>query len=51
MGIRLKILSGFLILVFMLIIAGVWSIYELQSMGTSLKNCWMKIIKASMRPV
>jgi len=38
MGIRLKILSGFLILVCMLIIAGAWSIYELQSMGTSVEK-------------
>jgi hypothetical protein len=38
MGIRLKILSGFLILVCMLIIAGVWSIYELQSMGASVEK-------------
>lgn len=38
MGLRLKILSGFLILVIMLLIAGVWSIYELQKMGTSVQN-------------
>ncbi|MFQ5605075.1 MAG: MCP four helix bundle domain-containing protein [bacterium] len=35
MGLRLKILSGFLILATMLLIAGVWSIYEITSLGTS----------------
>lgn len=35
MHLRLKILSGFFILAFMLLIAGVWSIYELNSIGTS----------------
>jgi methyl-accepting chemotaxis protein len=35
MGLRLKILSGFLILSAMLLIAGIWSIYELNSIGTS----------------
>jgi HAMP domain-containing protein len=38
MGIRLKILSGFLILVFMLMIAGIWSIVELKSMGASVEK-------------
>jgi HAMP domain-containing protein len=35
MGLRLKILSGFLILTMMLVVAGIWSIYELNRMGTS----------------
>ena len=34
MGIRFKILFGFLTLVIMLFIAGVWSIYELNSIGS-----------------
>jgi hypothetical protein len=38
MGIRTKILSGFLILAMMLCVAGVWSIYELTAMGTSVKG-------------
>ncbi len=38
MGIRFKILSGFLILAMMLCVAGVWSIYELTAMGTSVKG-------------
>jgi len=35
MGLRFKILLGFLILALMLFIAGVWSIYELNSIGSS----------------
>lgn len=35
MGLRMKILSGFLILTMMLLIAGVWSIYELRAVGRS----------------
>jgi len=35
MGLRIKILSGFLILTMMLLIAGVWSIYELRTIGSS----------------
>ena len=35
MGIRFKILLGFLTLAVMLFIAGVWSIYELNSIGSS----------------
>ena len=35
MGIRAKILSGFLILAAMLLIAGAWSIYELKNIGLS----------------
>ena len=35
MGLRMKILSGFLILTVMLFIAGVWSIHELTTVGTS----------------
>jgi len=38
MGLRFKILSGFLILAVMLALAGVWSIYELSNMGTSVKK-------------
>lgn len=38
MGLRLKILSGFLILTMMLFIAGVWSIYELSSIGASVQK-------------
>ncbi len=36
MGIRLKILLGFLTLAVMLFIAGVWSIYQLNSIGSSI---------------
>lgn len=35
MGLRFKILLGFLILALMLFIAGIWSIYELNSIGSS----------------
>jgi hypothetical protein len=38
MGLRTKILSGFLILTMMLVVAGVWSIYELTSVGTSVQR-------------
>jgi methyl-accepting chemotaxis protein len=38
MGIRIKILSGFLILVTMLIVAGAWSIYELTTVGVSVQG-------------
>jgi hypothetical protein len=38
MGLRAKILSGFLILSVMLFTAGVWSIYEINSMGTSVQQ-------------
>lgn len=38
MGLRIKILSGFLILAIMLCVAGVWSIYELRSIGTSVQG-------------
>ena len=38
MGLRLKILSGFLILTMMLAVAGVWSIYELTTVGTSVQR-------------
>lgn len=38
MRLRLKILSGFLILVVMLLIAGIWSIYELNSIGSSVQK-------------
>ena len=37
MGLRDKILSGFLILAIMLCVAGIWSIYELRSIGTSVQ--------------
>ncbi|MFC1724137.1 MCP four helix bundle domain-containing protein [candidate division KSB1 bacterium] len=38
MGLRIKILSGFLVLSLMLFIAGVWSIYELSTVGSSVKT-------------
>ncbi len=38
MGIRMKILSGFLILTVMLLIAGIWSIYELSTVGESVQG-------------
>ena len=38
MGLRIKILSGFVILTLMLLIAGVWSIYELTSVGMSVQG-------------
>jgi len=38
MGLRMKILSGFLILATMLCLAGVWSIYELNSIGGSVQR-------------
>ncbi|MBN2060032.1 MAG: MCP four helix bundle domain-containing protein [Deltaproteobacteria bacterium] len=38
MGIRIKIFSGFLILAIMLAVAGVWSIYELSTIGASVQK-------------
>jgi HAMP domain-containing protein len=38
MGLRIKIISGFIILALMLSIAGVWTILELNSAGTSVSN-------------
>jgi HAMP domain-containing protein/nitrate/nitrite-specific signal transduction histidine kinase len=38
MGIRAKIMSGFLILAAMLLVAGAWSIYELKNIGISAQN-------------
>jgi len=38
MGIRAKIMSGFLILATMLLVAGAWSIYELKNIGLSTQN-------------
>ncbi|MBN2125397.1 MAG: MCP four helix bundle domain-containing protein, partial [Deltaproteobacteria bacterium] len=38
MGLRAKILSGFLILTMMLLIAGVWSIHELATIGSSVQG-------------
>ena len=38
MGVRAKILSGFLILAVMLFLAGAWSIYELSKIGTSVQR-------------
>ena len=38
MGVRAKILSGFLILAVMLFLAGAWSIYELSKIGTSVQK-------------
>ncbi|MEJ2053852.1 MAG: MCP four helix bundle domain-containing protein [Calditrichaceae bacterium] len=37
MGLRIKILSGFIILAIMLAIAGAWTIYELRSTGFSVQ--------------
>jgi HAMP domain-containing protein len=38
MGIRTKIMAGFLILAAMLLVAGAWSIYELKNIGMSAQN-------------
>ncbi len=38
MGLRIKILSGFLLLSLMLLIAGLWSINELKSIGSSVQR-------------
>ena len=38
MGLRLKILLGFLILALMLSVAGAWSIYEMRWVGSSVQN-------------
>lgn len=38
MKLRVKILSGFLILSVMLLVAGVWSVFELQNVGLSIDN-------------
>ena len=38
MRLRPKIFSGFLILTLMLLIAGIWSIFELKNMGGSVQN-------------
>ena len=38
MGLRTKILSGFLILATMLLVAGTWSIYELSNIGISVQR-------------
>jgi hypothetical protein len=38
MGLRMKILSGFLILTIMLAVAGIWSIYELTTVGASVQR-------------
>lgn len=38
MKLRLKILSGFIILVIMLTAAAVWSVYELKSIGVSVNE-------------
>jgi len=35
MGLRLKILSGFLVIALMLLLAGAWSVYELRSIAES----------------
>ena len=47
MGLRLKILSGFIILVLMLLIAGVWSILEIRSMGSNID----KLLKNNYRSI
>ena len=38
MGLRAKMLLGFLILTIMLLVAGVWSIYELTTAGSSVQK-------------
>lgn len=38
MGLRMKILSGFTILTMMLFVAGIWSISELRSVGSSVQR-------------
>jgi HAMP domain-containing protein len=38
MGLRMKILCGFSILTIMLFVAGIWSIYELTGVGTSVQR-------------
>jgi len=38
MKLRLKVLSGFLVLALMLSVAGAWSIYELRSMSTAVQD-------------
>jgi methyl-accepting chemotaxis protein len=38
MGLRTKILGGFLILTMMLAVAGIWSIYELTTVGASVQR-------------
>jgi NtrC-family two-component system sensor histidine kinase KinB len=38
MGIRAKILTGFLILAALLLVAGAWSIYELRHIGISVQK-------------
>ena len=38
MGLRTKMLSGFLILTMMLLVAGVWSVYELTTIGSSVQK-------------
>lgn len=38
MGLRTKILCGFSILTIMLFVAGIWSIYELTTLGTSVQG-------------
>ncbi len=38
MGLRLKILSGFFVLALMLAIAGAWSVYEFNAIGSSVQN-------------
>lgn len=37
MGLRMKILSGFMILTVMLAVAGVWSVYELRTVGSAVQ--------------
>lgn len=46
MGLRLKILSGFIILAIMLFVAGIWSIHELNTMGSSVQKLLDKDFKS-----
>ncbi|MBN1828231.1 MAG: PAS domain-containing sensor histidine kinase, partial [Deltaproteobacteria bacterium] len=38
MGIRTKILSAFFIMTIMLVLAGVWTIYEVRSVGSTVEQ-------------
>ena len=46
MGLRAKILSGFLILTTMLFMARIWSIYELTRVGTSVQRLLVENYKS-----
>ncbi len=46
LGLRAKILSGFLILAMMLFVAGIWSIDELTRVGTSVQKLLVENCKS-----